>query len=67
MILGLDPTKPCFEPIQHYPGLSKDDAKFVDIIHTCSGDFGIESAIGHMDFYPNNGQCDQPGCENIVT
>lgn len=50
--------------------LSKNDAQFVDVMHTNSG--GLLSArglsfpdpLGHVDFYPNGGNA-QPGCELI--
>ena len=37
--------------------LHKDDADFVDVIHTTGGSLpqglGMTSAVGHADFYPN--------------
>ncbi|XP_054161495.1 pancreatic lipase-related protein 2-like [Oppia nitens] len=65
-ISGLDPAQPKFEG---YPGshLTKDDAIFVDVIHTSSGHFeavgelGFIGPIGDIDFYPNNGK-HQPRC-----
>ncbi|KAG6461123.1 hypothetical protein O3G_MSEX012436 [Manduca sexta] len=66
-ITGLDPARPLFE----YPSrdntekLDSTDAKFVDIIHTCGGVLGIESAVGTADFYPNSGIPPQPGCDSI--
>lgn len=36
--------------------LDVTDAKFVDIIHSCAGTLGIKQSIGHIDFYPNNGE-----------
>lgn len=52
-ITGLDPAGPSF-----YKGLklssrqlSKEDAIFVDIIHTNQGALGIYENIGHTDFY----------------
>ncbi len=44
--------------------LSKDDADFVDAIHT-SILLGYVPPIGHADFYPNGGQF-QPGCSQIL-
>lgn len=44
--------------------LSKDDAQFVDIIHSDAGISGIMASIGHIDFFPNGGKKFQPGCEN---
>lgn len=45
------------------------DATFVDVIHTDARSFflleipgyGMSQAVGHIDFYPNNGK-EQPGC-----
>jgi len=45
--------------------LDKDDAIFVDVVHTASGVQGISQPIGHVDFYPNNGKSPQPGCEGF--
>ena len=73
-ITGLDPAARHF---QGYPGshLTKDDADFVDIIHTSGvlngGDFvdilnsrfGFQDSIGDVDFYPNGGMY-QPDCES---
>ena len=48
--------------------LTKDDAQFVDIIHTNAGNnlaslkFGMTKATGHVDFYPNGG-VKQPACK----
>jgi hypothetical protein len=44
--------------------LNISDANFVDIIHTSSF-FGIQTAIGHADFWPNGGAV-QPGCSKNV-
>ncbi|VVC35764.1 Triacylglycerol lipase family,Lipase/vitellogenin,Alpha/Beta hydrolase fold [Cinara cedri] len=44
--------------------LSKEDAKFVDVIHTSSEIIGIPEPLGHVDFYPNYGRSPQPGCMN---
>jgi len=45
--------------------LDKEDATFVDVIHTETGIQGISEPIGHVDFYPNNGKSSQPGCEGF--
>lgn len=66
--LGLDPAKPGFLaniPIITRGRISKMDAKFVDIIHSCGGVLGLYEPLGHADFYPNNGVAPQPGCDNI--
>ena len=49
----------------------KDDATFVDIIHTTAGtllsdgSLGMSSTVGHADFFPNGGQKNQPGCHQV--
>lgn len=60
-ITGLDPAGPLFlnDPTRR---LDKNDAMFVDVIHTCANLLGYRDAIGHTDFYPNGGNCFQPGC-----
>lgn len=42
--------------------ISRDDADYVQIIHTNAGKYGIVSSRGHADFYPNAGY-KQSGCE----
>lgn len=62
-ITGNDPACPVFED-WWYPGeerINKNVAKFVDIIHTNAGIYGIKNPAGHADFYPNGGKV-QPGC-----
>ena len=48
--------------------LDRNDADFVDIIHTDGGRLGFPIPLGHADFYPNGGRRRQPGCniENVV-
>lgn len=72
-ITGLDPAARDFSS---YNGshLDRDDAIFVDIIHTSiveadggvrdvlAGRFGMSEAIGGIDFYPNGGTSSQPEC-----
>ncbi|KAL6432851.1 hypothetical protein ACFW04_006305 [Cataglyphis niger] len=65
-ITGLDPAQPCFRNADPSVHLHKNDAPFVDVIHTngrllTSLGLGLPEAIGHMDFYPNGGKT-QPGC-----
>ncbi|XP_021949169.1 lipase member H [Folsomia candida] len=36
--------------------LDKDDANFVDVIHTNMGQLGLQEIIGHASFYPNGGR-----------
>ncbi|XP_067626165.1 pancreatic triacylglycerol lipase-like [Eurosta solidaginis] len=61
-ITGLDPAKPLFILAGNDRKLSKDDADFVDVIHTDVFERGMLSSMGHIDFYPNLGRV-QPGCE----
>lgn len=63
-ITALDPAAPIFA----VPGVSedkrinKDDATFVDIVHTDGGVLGFTEPVGTVDFYPNGGTAVQPGC-----
>ncbi|XP_018367591.1 PREDICTED: phospholipase A1 member A-like [Trachymyrmex cornetzi] len=59
-ITGLDPAGPLYNFLQ--PHLSLFDARFVDIIHTDYGFYGIARITGTVDFFPNGGQRIQPGC-----
>jgi hypothetical protein len=59
-ITALDPAGPCFEKYNDNNKLTKNDADYVDVIHT-SKTLGYEEAFGHVDFYPNGGTL-QPGC-----
>lgn len=77
-ITAMDPAGPMFE-LPNYVSMAdkqkvhiyKDDADFVDVIHTTGGSLvgdqglGMESAVGHADFYPNGGQV-QPGCRSVA-
>ncbi|KAM7285238.1 endothelial lipase isoform X2 [Ixodes scapularis] len=58
-ITGLDPDNEGFEDER----LDRDDADFVDVIHTSNGvyELGMREPMGHVDFYPNRGG-DQPRC-----
>ncbi|KRT80564.1 hydrolase [Oryctes borbonicus] len=62
-ITGLDPAAPIFD-LTMDPGsrLSKEDADFVDVIHTDGGMLGFNFPIGTVDFFPNGGTAIQPGC-----
>uniref|UniRef100_A0A8C4JVT3 Triacylglycerol lipase n=1 Tax=Dromaius novaehollandiae TaxID=8790 RepID=A0A8C4JVT3_DRONO len=67
-ITGLDPAQPYFQDTPIEVRLDKSDAEFVDVIHTDSAPtipylgFGMSTAIGHLDFYPNGGE-QMPGCD----
>lgn len=60
-ITGLDPAGPLFKP-NSTVFLTKDDAEFVDVIHTDSGFYGTKMALASVDFYPNDGVRAQCGC-----
>ncbi|CAH1104280.1 unnamed protein product [Psylliodes chrysocephalus] len=60
-IVGLDPARPLFSFEDVENRLDYSDAKFVEVIHTCSGRLGFDKAIGHVDYWPNGGS-KQPGC-----
>jgi len=67
-ISALDPAKPGFTSDHPATHLSKDDATFVDVIHTgIKSTFiygaGMNKSIGHIDFWPNGGE-EQPKCHN---
>ena len=66
MGIGLDPAGPLFHSLPERDVLDKNDAQFVDIIHTDAGGraglhSGISRILGHVDFFPNGGNA-QPGC-----
>lgn len=61
-ISALDPAFPGFYPSLGTPAVNKNDAKFVDIIHTDAWLYGIPISTGHCDFWPNSGKSLQPGC-----
>ncbi|XP_070501821.1 lipase member H-B-like [Chironomus tepperi] len=77
-ITGLDPVDHMFKKRKTYnlfgfqlaftanQALSKDDARFVDIIHTNAGQIGIKYASGDMDFWVNGGTNSHPGCRKCV-
>jgi hypothetical protein len=64
---GLDPALPGFGKfsVVNHNMLERNDARFVDIIHTCGGFLAQEDQIGHADFYPNNGRRSQPTCDQF--
>ncbi|KAB0794163.1 hypothetical protein PPYR_13783 [Photinus pyralis] len=61
-ITALDPAFPEFPLDDKSQIITKEDAGYVDVIHTDSGGYGIPISIGHSDFYPNGGRFMQPGC-----
>ncbi|KAH8379975.1 hypothetical protein KR009_008299 [Drosophila setifemur] len=64
-ITGLDPAKPCFRRDNILPGLTRGDAKLVDIIHTNIGILAKRGPLGDVDFYPGGAHPIQPGCLTI--
>ncbi|GFX52412.1 putative endothelial lipase [Trichonephila clavipes] len=67
---GLDPASPLFEDYGGTVHLYKDDADFVDVVHTNAdlliyGGVGIGIPIGDVDYFPNGGKR-QPGCGSTL-
>ncbi|XP_044736810.1 endothelial lipase-like [Chrysoperla carnea] len=65
-ISGLDPALPLFETDDLTKILDKEDAQFVDIIHTNALVYGQIKDTGHIDFYVNGGTI-QPGCDTSLS
>lgn len=63
-ITGIDPAGFLFHTSPDEERLSKEDAVFVDVIHTAGLWIGTDEQVGHVDFYPNGGMAPQPNCEN---
>jgi len=63
-VTGLDPAKPLVDlfTMDEFR-LTRDDADFVEVIHTNSGVYGEYPQIGHVDFSVNGGRM-QPICSN---
>lgn len=57
----MDPALPNFITATAGQRVSRDDAKYVQVIHTNAGFLGFLTALGHVDFYPNGGS-KQVGC-----
>ncbi|XP_065095338.1 lipase member H-like isoform X4 [Ochlerotatus camptorhynchus] len=64
-VTGLDPALPGFIDSEPDKRLDPSDARFVDVIHTCAGMLGHNKNLGHVDFYPNGGGPNQPGCNGM--
>lgn len=61
-ISGLDPAFPgYYPPILGTQHINRNDATFVDIIHTNAGTAGSPKATGTVDFWVDGGR-KQPGC-----
>ncbi|XP_044726529.1 phospholipase A1-like [Chrysoperla carnea] len=72
-ITGLDPAGPLFRNVSAEKRLDKDDAMFVDVIHTHGMMYGLYMPIGHVDFYVNGGctqKCSKldkfPPCSHLL-
>nr|XP_033334497.1 lipase member H-B-like [Megalopta genalis] len=63
-IIGLDPAGPLFNITS--PSLSASDAACVICIHTDMGFYGTTQPCNHIDFYPNGGTREQPGCSLLM-
>ncbi|CAI6364846.1 unnamed protein product [Macrosiphum euphorbiae] len=55
-ITGLDPAMQLYENTDPKYRINKNDATFVDIIHTNGKGLGLIEPLGHIDFYPNGGK-----------
>ncbi|GLV44900.1 uncharacterized protein CBL_14527 [Carabus blaptoides fortunei] len=62
-LTGLDPAGPLFNIPFNEMSLSKEDAKFVVVIHTDAYCYGAGGSLGHADFFPNKGIRFQPYCD----
>ncbi|XP_031776481.1 pancreatic lipase-related protein 2-like [Apis florea] len=62
-ITALDPAGPLYYFVDSH--ITSSDAKFVDVIHTDMGLYGLAIKVGHVDFFPNYGYRPQPGCKII--
>ncbi|RVE41276.1 hypothetical protein evm_014075 [Chilo suppressalis] len=60
-ITALDPAKPCFKNSLEYR-LDKEDADFVQVVHSSAGVLGLEQPVGHVDVYMNGVAGKQPEC-----
>ena len=63
-ITGLDPAGFLFHNVPPSERLDPSDAAFVDVVHSAGLWIGMDEAVGHVDFYPNQGHHPQPGCED---
>ncbi|XP_078046339.1 lipase member H-B-like [Augochlora pura] len=63
-IIGLDPAGPLFNITSS--SLSAGDAACVICMHTDAGFYGTTQPCNHIDFYPNGGIREQPGCSPLL-
>jgi len=61
-VTALDPAGPEFYTGILARKITKDDAQYVDAIHTNAGQLGIWQNVAQADFYVNGGSGPQPGC-----
>lgn len=61
-VTGLDPANPCFYDGNKLTGLQKEDAAYVDIIHTNPGYAGTAEETGDADFYVEGLSAVKSGC-----
>lgn len=73
-ISALDPAGPLYWELLgssalplFLPEISKNDANFVDVIHSDGGFLGEPNACGYADFWPNGGSRFQPGCPVVTS
>ncbi|KAJ8713773.1 hypothetical protein PYW08_007393 [Mythimna loreyi] len=59
-ITALDPARPCFARGEYR--LDKEDAAFVQVIHSSTGVLGIAEPLGHADVYVNGVGGKHPEC-----
>lgn len=62
-VTGLDPANPCFYDSKILHGLNREDAQYVQIIHTNPGVLGTEKQTGHADFYVEGLGITKSGCK----
>ena len=67
-ITALDPGQYGFQGPWHQELIiSKDDADYVDVIHTDAMAYGFLRPLGHADFYPNGGSYQPCSCDHNCT
>jgi pancreatic triacylglycerol lipase len=64
-IFALDPASQGFErsPRKDFGPIKENDGKYVHVIHSNTGMFGMEREVGTADFYPDGGD-HHPGCDD---
>lgn len=61
VLIALDPANPLFSVSNSIEGLNSESAKYVQVIHSSVGRYGIARPLGHADFYPDGGK-EHPEC-----